>query len=373
MRGGLDRDQRAAAAAATPLLIIAGPGTGKTRTLTHRIAYLTSERGVAPGHFLAITFTRRAGQELRDRLAALIPGAAPLITITTFHGLGLRILREHHDRAGLPERFGVADEAAQLSVATDLTGSGQAGRALLAQLAGKARAEGTDPLRESFRKALLSRGLVDFDGLVELAGGLLRDEPDVARGYRERWPHISVDEYQDIDAAQYALLKRLARTGGDGLAVIGDPDQAIYGFRGADVGFFLRFRDDFPSAQTAVLTTNYRSGPAIVAGALQAIAPGHARPGSQASRGDRGSARGGTDHPARGRRPAGRSRLDRRDHRWLARRLVLPLAGFWAGRWPRPRRPRLGRHSVAVPDRRAGGPAHAGADPCRAAIPETLT
>ncbi len=273
---GLDLDQRAAAAAATPLLIIAGPGTGKTRTLTHRIAHLISERGFAPGQFLAITFTRRAAQELRDRLALLIPDSAPLITVTTFHGLGLRILREHHHRAGLPGGFGVADEAAQLTVATELAGSRHDGRVLLAEVT---RAAGTDPQRESFRKALHARGLVDFDGLVELAGCLLRDDPGVARRCRERWPHISVDEYQDIDSAQYALLTLLAPTEGGGLAVIGDPDQAIYGFRGADVGFFLRFRDDYPGAQTAVLTTNYRSGHAIVAGALQAIAPATLVPG----------------------------------------------------------------------------------------------
>ncbi len=277
----LDPDQRAAAAAATPLLIIAGPGTGKTRTLTHRIAHLIGGRGLAPAGFLAITFTRRAAQELRDRLAAAIPGSAGLVTVSTFHGLGLKILREQHDRAGLPEGFAVADEAAQLGVATELTGSPAAGRALLAALAGEAGGADTEPQRETFRKALLARGLVDFDGLVELAGRLLRDEPELAGRYRARWPHISVDEYQDIDAAQYALLGRLARADGAGLAVIGDPDQAIYGFRGADVGFFLRFRDDYPSAHTAVLTTNYRSGPAIVAGALQAIAPVTLVPGRE--------------------------------------------------------------------------------------------
>jgi ATP-dependent DNA helicase UvrD/PcrA len=279
---GLDQDQRAAAAAATPLLIVAGPGTGKTRTVTHRIAHLISECGHAPGGFLAITFTRRAAQELRDRLALLIPRpAAALVTVSTFHGLGLRILRENRQRAGLQERFAVADEAAQLAVAAELTGSPDGGRTLLASLAGRAKAADADSLRDSFRKALLARGLVDFDGLVELAGCLLRDEPELARRYRARWPHISVDEYQDIDAAQYALLGHLAGAGGDGLAVIGDPDQSIYGFRGADVGFFLRFRDDYPNARTAVLTTNYRSGPAIVAGALQAIAPATLVPGRE--------------------------------------------------------------------------------------------
>ena len=263
----LDPDQRAAAVADTPLLIVAGPGTGKTRTLTHRIANL-AHRGVPAEQILAITFTRRAAQELRDRLSVLVPAAAGQLCVTTFHGLGLRILREQHDRAGLPERFGVADEATRLAVATELAGSQRAGKALLADVSNGLAAE-----RDGFRKALLSRGLVDFDGLVEPACRLLRDEPALAQGYRRRWPEISVDEYQDIDAAQYGLLALLARPDGSGLAVIGDPDQAIYGFRGADVGFFLRFCSDYPAARTVRLGRNYRSGRTIVEGARQAIAP----------------------------------------------------------------------------------------------------
>ena len=263
----LDPDQRAAAGSGTPLLIVAGPGTGKTTTLTRRIAHLVSERGVAASQVLAITFTRRAAHELRDRLRLLIPASVQPPTVTTFHGLGLRILREQHDRAGLPEGFGVADEAARLATATDLTGSQRDGKALLAELA-----QSGAPHHEAFRKALLARALVDFDGLVELAGCLLRSEPELARLYRDRWPQISVDEYQDIDAAQYTLLRLLAHPDGAGLAVIGDPDQAIYGFRGADVGFFLRFTNDYPAARVVQLGRNYRSARAIVESARQAIA-----------------------------------------------------------------------------------------------------
>lgn len=265
--GDLDPDQRAAAGADAPLLIVAGPGTGKTRTLTHRIAHLVIDRAVPPDRILAITFTRRAAQELRDRLSVLIPAQFAQPTVSTFHGLALRILREQHDRAGLPEGFGVADEAARLAVATELTGSQRDGKALLAEVALDL------PQRQAFREALLARGLADFDGLVELAGSLLRDEPALAREYRERRPEVFVDEYQDIDPAQYALLRLLAQPDGAGLAVIGDPDQAIYGFRGADVGFFLRFTSDYPAARVAGLGRNYRSAHAIVESALQAIAP----------------------------------------------------------------------------------------------------
>jgi DNA helicase-2/ATP-dependent DNA helicase PcrA len=269
---GLDPDQRAAAEAAGPLMIIAGPGTGKTRTLTYRIAAQVSERGLPPEACLALTFTRRAAREVRERLDQLIPAQAARLTVTTFHGLGLMILREHATRAGLTPDFGIADEQARLGVAAELAGSQRGGRQLLAAAA-------ADPERRAeFGRALASRDLVDFDALVELPAALLGSEPGLAETLRERWRLISVDEYQDIDASQYALLRLLSGDGA-GLTVIGDPDQAIYGFRGADVGFFLRFGADYPGATTAHLTRNYRSAPVIVTGALQAIAPSTLVPG----------------------------------------------------------------------------------------------
>jgi DNA helicase-2/ATP-dependent DNA helicase PcrA len=269
---GLDPDQRGAAEAAAPLMIIAGPGTGKTRTLTYRIAAQVSERGLPPEACLALTFTRRAAREVRERLDQLIPAQAARLTVTTFHGLGLMILREQATQAGLTPDFGIADEQARLGVAAELAGSQRGGRRLLAAAA-------ADPERRAeFGRALASRDLVDFDALIELPAALLGSEPGLAETLRERWPLISVDEYQDIDAGQYALLRLLSGDGA-GLTVIGDPDQAIYGFRGADVGFFLRFGADYPGATTAHLTRNYRSAPVIVTGALQAIAPSTLVPG----------------------------------------------------------------------------------------------
>src|SRR5712671_2847586 len=264
---GLDEDQRAAATADGPLLIIAGPGSGKTRTLNYRIAHQITDRGLPAESFLAITFTRRAAQEMQDRLAALCSQAQP--AVTTFHGLGLRILRENHVAAGLSPRVKVADEAVMLQVATEVAGSERDGRKLIADAG------------PTLRKALSDRDLVDFDGLVELAAAVLRDDPDAAAGLRARWPRISVDEYQDIDPAQYELL-RLISGDGAGLTAIGDPDQAIYGFRGADVGIFGRFAADFPAASTVELTRNYRSNPAIVTAAMQAIAPSTLVPGRTA-------------------------------------------------------------------------------------------
>jgi DNA helicase-2/ATP-dependent DNA helicase PcrA len=314
----LDSGQRAAARAAGPLMVVAGPGTGKTRMLTHRIAAQIAAHDAAPGSFLAITFTRRAAEQMRARLAALLPDQAPAITVTTFHGLGLMLLRELHEQAGLAAGFTVADDAARLEVAADLAGSPRAGRRLLTQAA-------ADPsARELLVKALAARDLVDFDGLIEQPAAVLAAEPDLARMLRRRWPRISVDEYQDMDAAQYRLLRLLAGDG-TGLTVIGDPDQAIYGFRGADVGIFLRFARDYPAATTLQLARNYRSSPAIVAGALAAIAPGTLVPGRSLAAGPAPSAgaRAATG-PAIGFHQAADQHAEAA---WIARRIDRLLGG----------------------------------------------
>jgi len=276
--GGLDPEQRAAASLVTgPLLIIAGPGTGKTRTLTHRIAHLVTGHGVPPEQCLAISFTRRACGEIEERLHALVPALADRIAVTTFHGLGLAVVREQHAALGLRRDFRVADEAERLALLRELTGtSARAARRLLEELSRRRRggpAAEPDELLERYGKTLHERDLVDFDDLVALPVALLGADPDLAASYRDRFRWISVDEYQDVDELQYRLLRLLTTPDGN-LCAIGDPDQAIYGFRGADVGFFLSFQQDYPSARTVQLSRNYRSSPAIVGGALQAIAPG---------------------------------------------------------------------------------------------------
>ncbi|GAA3766666.1 UvrD-helicase domain-containing protein [Salinactinospora qingdaonensis] len=271
---GLDPEQRAAAERpGGPLLIVAGPGTGKTRTLTHRIAHLITEGTVTAAECLAITFTRRAAAELRERLASLLGEQAAGMTVTTFHGLGAQILREHYERAGLTELFRIADDTHRTAAATEVTGSEREGRRLLAQRDGDG---GDDDAMaaaiDAYERRLREDDLVDFRDLLVLPVRLLEADEELARSYRRRWRWISVDEYQDIDETQYALLRLLTEPEGN-ITAIGDPDQAIYGFRGADVGFFLRFTHDFPTATTVRLIRNYRSTPTIVEAATRVIAP----------------------------------------------------------------------------------------------------
>jgi len=245
--GDLDPEQRAAAGITRgALLITAGPGTGKTRTLTHRIAHLVADHDAPPEQCLAVTFTRRAAAEMRERLLTLLPERGSRVPVLTFHALGYTLLREHADRAGLPAGFRVAAEAE------------------------RSRLRAEDP--DGYATAMRTRGWVDFDDLIALTVRLLESHADVLAACRDRYRWISVDEYQDVDEQQYRLVRLLAPPGGN-LCVIGDPDQAIYGFRGSDVRFFRRFVEDYPDAKTVQLTRNYRSNRTIVDASLRVITP----------------------------------------------------------------------------------------------------
>ncbi|MFI0462911.1 ATP-dependent helicase [Saccharopolyspora sp. 5N102] len=258
------------------MLIVAGPGTGKTRTVTHRLAHLVLERDVPAEECLAITFTRRAAEEMTERLHALIGAPAQRMTVATFHAFGLQILREHHRELGLGADFGLADAARQQEILTAVTGDERSARRVKAQLSPARRGGEADPEAQAvladYLAGLREQNLVDFDDLVVLAVQLLTDHPGIAEQYRRRYRWITVDEYQDVDELQYRLLRLIAPAEAN-LTAIGDPDQAIYSFRGADVGFFLRFEQDYPSAPVLALTRNYRSGAHILDGAIRAIAP----------------------------------------------------------------------------------------------------
>jgi len=283
--GGLDQDQHAIVTHdGGPLLVVAGPGAGKTRVLTHAIAHRIGN-GLPPERCLAVTFTRRARDELRERLDGLLgPDAAARVTVATFHGLGLLILREQGALIGLDAGLKVADERTRKEVLRSLSAGGGLA-ALASKISDSKRSRASSPpedltLADRYDAGLRERGLVDVDDLVTLPAELLTEDPALADECRARWTDVFVDEYQDVDEQQYRLL-RLLTSPDSRVCGIGDPDQAIYGFRGGDVGYFLRFQSDFPTATTVRLSRSYRSAPTIVRGALQLIRPGTLVPGRE--------------------------------------------------------------------------------------------
>lgn len=273
----------------TPLLIVAGPGTGKTRTLTARIAYLIQEQNVSPESILAITFTNKAAQELSERIRGLL-GTQTVngqqegtrhhqVTASTFHALGAMILREHGHMIDLPAEFIICSDDDRLAllrhVAPEL--SVNAAKEVLDEISSaKNNPEAAkidldaDSYYQRYNQALHANQMVDFDDLLLLTVRLLIENPTVLETLHERFRWISVDEYQDVNAIQYRLL-RLLTGEGTNLCVIGDPNQAIYGFRGADRGYFLRFAQDFPNAKRVELEQNYRSTQMILDAAYQVI------------------------------------------------------------------------------------------------------
>ena len=275
---GLDADQRRAAEIVSgPLLVVAGPGSGKTRTLTHRIAHLVTHHSVPPEQCLAITFTRRASGELRDRLCTLLPDGWERVPLHTFHSLGLAILRENHNAAGLQRGFRIASDAERVQLLRDaLHLSEKQARSRLSGIS-QARRTRTPPADEALGEALETyqremetRNLCDLDDLVIRSADALESTPSLREQYRERYQWISIDEYQDVDEQQVRLVKLLVPEGGN-LCAIGDPDQAIYAFRGADLRFFAEFERDFPGTRVVRLTRNYRSDRNIVTLSTQVI------------------------------------------------------------------------------------------------------
>jgi DNA helicase-2/ATP-dependent DNA helicase PcrA len=273
-----------------PLLVVAGPGAGKTRVLINSLGRRLRD-GADPERCLAVTFTRRARDELRERLTAFAGEDADRVAVATFHGLGLLILREQCKRLGLDAGLKVADEPTRRAVLRQLSGGSglsalakriaEAKRALATAAAAGAQPESdmeTAALLAAYDARLRERGLVDVDDLITLPVLMLSSDASLASAYRSRWDDVYVDEYQDVDELQYRLL-RLITLPDSRVCAIGDPDQAIYGFRGGDVGYFLRFAEDYPSAGRVELSRNYRSAPSIVQAALQVIRPGTLVPG----------------------------------------------------------------------------------------------
>ena len=300
----LNADQRAAATCVdTPLLIVAGPGTGKTRTLTVRIANLLRTHGVAPEAVLAITFTNKAAEEMRARLTALVGEAlAQRLTISTFHAFGAQLLREWGDHVGLTPDFVILDDDARTDIlrrALPKLGEQELNRTLdwISQVKNRLLPQNAPELvpdqeddaemvarYQTYGAALVAAQAVDFDDLVRLPVQLLTTNSEVAAALHARYRWLSVDEYQDVNPAQYQLLRVLV-AGEANVCVIGDPDQSIYSFRGANPAYFHAFVSDFPGAVAVELRQSYRSPHALLEAATQVIANNPDRPQNHPEKG----------------------------------------------------------------------------------------
>jgi DNA helicase II / ATP-dependent DNA helicase PcrA len=291
--------QEAVAHRGSPLLIVAGAGSGKTRVLTQRVAHLIREGGVRPSEILAITFTNKAAREMQERVAALVGPASRAMWVMTFHSACVRILRREAGRLGISTNFSIYDAAdsqrlmAMVVKDLDLDPKRHPPRALAARVsqlknelideeefARRAETPQDRVLAEvyaEYQRRLRRASAFDFDDLIGSTVALLQLFPDVAEHYRRRFRHILVDEYQDTNHAQYVLVRELVGDGKDGvppaeLCVVGDADQSIYAFRGATIRNIEEFERDYPDARTVLLEQNYRSTQTILDAANRVIA-----------------------------------------------------------------------------------------------------
>lgn len=296
---GLNPEQRKAVKATEgPLLLMAGAGSGKTRVLTHRIAYLMVEKGVNPYNILAITFTNKAAREMRERIYKMMGGAADEIWISTFHSMCVRILRRDIDRIGYNRNFTILDSTDQQSVIKAILKDKNIDpkkydpRALLGAIS-SAKNELIDPetydktasgyfelvvsdVYKEFQKRLQKNQALDFDDLIMQTINLFMRVPEVLEYYQRKFQYIHVDEYQDTNKSQYTLVKLLASRF-QNLCVVGDSDQSIYRWRGADITNMLSFEKDYPRTETILLEQNYRSTKRILQAANEVIANNHNR------------------------------------------------------------------------------------------------
>ncbi|MBL1081419.1 DNA helicase PcrA [Streptomyces actinomycinicus] len=305
---GLNDNQRAAVVhAGSPLLIVAGAGSGKTRVLTHRIAHLLAERNVHPGQILAITFTNKAAGEMKERVEHLVGPRANAMWVMTFHSACVRILRRESKKLGFTSSFSIYDAAdskrlmALVCRDLDLDPKRFPPKSFSAKISNLKNelideedfaAQATDGFEKTLAQAyalyqsrLREANALDFDDLIMTTVNLLRAFPDVAEHYRRRFRHVLVDEYQDTNHAQYALVRELVGTGEHAeevppgeydlppaeLCVVGDADQSIYAFRGATIRNILQFEEDYPDATTILLEQNYRSTQTILSAANAVI------------------------------------------------------------------------------------------------------
>lgn len=281
-----------------PLLIMAGAGSGKTRVLTHRIAYLMSEKQVSPWRILAITFTNKAANEMKERLVQLVGDQAESMWIATFHSMCVRILRREASAIGFERSFSIADSSEQqtlmkriikslnldpkkfdyrmilnhISQAKNNLETPKTYRELHDNFLGKVISDCYD----RYQKELKKSQTMDFDDLIFNAVKLFEENDDILMTYQEKFQYIHVDEYQDTNHAQYRLIKLLGK-GLRNVCVVGDADQSIYGWRGADISNIMNFESDYPETKVIMLEQNYRSTKKILAAANNVIEKNHGR------------------------------------------------------------------------------------------------
>ncbi len=272
-----------------PLLVMAGAGSGKTRVLTHRIAYLMSEKQVSPYNILAITFTNKAAREMKERVEKLIGERGKDVWISTFHSMCVRILRRDIDLIGYDLNFGILDDADQLSVIKtvmedlNLDPKRQSPKYFLSQISNAKNElktpsdlnkefENEDVIRvyEKYQQTLFKNNRVDFDDLLMLTVHLFEKHPEVLSFYQNKFQYIHIDEYQDTNHAQYKIVTLLAEKFRN-ICVVGDSDQSIYSWRGANIENILSFESDYPDASVVLLEQNYRSKQMILNAANDVI------------------------------------------------------------------------------------------------------
>lgn len=290
---GLNQEQQKAVKTIEgPLLIMAGAGSGKTRVLTHRIAYLMEEKGVYPSNILAITFTNKAAKEMKERIHQLLGEAAEEIWISTFHSMCVRILRRDIDRIGFDRHFTILDNTDQLTVIknilkelnldakkfspyyilnsisgakNDLKTAAEYGKTV-----GSIHEQVVAQVYEQYEKILRKNQALDFDDLIMMTITLFKRVPEILEYYQRKFQFIHVDEYQDTNRAQYVLVNLLASRLKN-ICVVGDSDQSIYRWRGADIRNIMSFEKDYPNAKVILLEQNYRSTKTILEAANEVI------------------------------------------------------------------------------------------------------
>jgi len=353
---GLNNEQREAVLAVDgPVLVLAGAGTGKTRVLTTRLAHILATRRAWPGQILAVTFTNKAAREMKERIGTLIGGVVEgMQWLGTFHSIGARMLRRHAELAGLKSNFTIIDTDDQLRLMKQIVDAENVdekrwpARTLATLIDGwKNRGLGPDEVPDGeahayafgkgrkfyklYQERLKALNAADFGDLLLDTLTILKNNPDILADYRERFRYILVDEYQDTNVVQYLWLKLLS-TSSCNVCVVGDDDQSIYAWRGAEVENILRFERDFPGAKVVRLERNYRSTPAILGAASGLIAANKGRLGktlwTEGDPGDRIKVQGVWDAEEEARNVASEAENLSRGGHPLAQMAILVRASF---------------------------------------------